>query len=614
MDLLSESLQEFLPQSGPGDVYSWGTGTNFALGTGSTEAQVAPSRVVALPGKRVISLAAAKFHSAAVTEDGTLFTWGFGRGGRLGHPGVQFHSGESAVIVPRAVAGLGKRQVTAVAAAKHHTLVCTSAGEVWAMGSNRYGQLGVSTADTQAEPRRVSSLRCRVVAVAAANKHSVAVTSAGEIYTWGSNSLGQLGYGTFDSGSSVAPRLVEALKGRVVTAAAAAKRHTIVLTADDEVFTFGHRGVSPRRVQFTGVRDAVAVAVHTTTTTSAGFFDAEESVRSPLRFHRGHADVVRPEAVAICAGAAHSSALTSTGVVLSWRSADPALVVREVGGALAGKRVVSLSAGKYRTAVVTEEGDVYAWEGRSDFFPAGEGRRSGSGSKKQTPSSSLLSSGGGGGGRSGLSLPPKGGRPIPPSGERASSPAAAAHVAAASTSISGININSSLSGGSYGAAEAVVSGRSPSGDSWGSSSHGKYGSFLERVNAEKKSGGGGGEKSSCYGASPSRLTGGGGGGGLSTRADTPRSAARAAMAAVDAFEPILPEKVLALKRAGVVAVGEKHSLALQRWSAVQLEGLPVLPWLKNGAATASASSQWEEEDDDEEDGSCTSSANASPQK
>ena len=39
------------------------------------------------------------------------------------------------------------------------------------------------------------------------------------------------------------------MKGKRVVAAAAAKRHTLVLTAGGEVYTWGHRGVSPRRVQ-----------------------------------------------------------------------------------------------------------------------------------------------------------------------------------------------------------------------------------------------------------------------------------------------------------------------------------------------------------------------------
>lgn len=51
-------------------------------------------------------------------------------GWRAGHPEAHIHSGESAVIAPRLVAGLGKRQVAAVAAAKHHTVFCTATGEV----------------------------------------------------------------------------------------------------------------------------------------------------------------------------------------------------------------------------------------------------------------------------------------------------------------------------------------------------------------------------------------------------------------------------------------------------------------------------------------------------
>ncbi len=51
--------------------------------------------------------------------------------------------------------------------------------------------------------------------------------------------------------------------------------------------------------------------------------------------------------------------------MLSWRSADPELVVQEVGGPVAGKAVVDVSAGKYRTAVVTAEGDIFMWEGWS---------------------------------------------------------------------------------------------------------------------------------------------------------------------------------------------------------------------------------------------------------
>eukprot|EP00958_Prasinococcus_capsulatus_P022215 scaffold3111_cov332-Prasinococcus_capsulatus_cf.AAC.9 len=53
-----------------------------------------PNRVDALVGLNVVHVAAAKFHSAAVTKEGNVYTWGFGRGGRLGLPDCEVHSGQ----------------------------------------------------------------------------------------------------------------------------------------------------------------------------------------------------------------------------------------------------------------------------------------------------------------------------------------------------------------------------------------------------------------------------------------------------------------------------------------------------------------------------------------
>lgn len=54
----------------------------------------------------------------------------------------------------------------------------------------------------------------RIVAVAAANKHSVALSAAGEVFTWGANGHGQCGYGTTGGAANPTPRLVDALKVR----------------------------------------------------------------------------------------------------------------------------------------------------------------------------------------------------------------------------------------------------------------------------------------------------------------------------------------------------------------------------------------------------------------
>ena len=483
-----------------GHVFSWGNGSNYTLGTGSLEVELAPSRVDALHMHDVQQVGAAKFHSAAVTVDGKLFTWGWGRGGRLGHPEKNIHSGNSAVIHPRLVASLfsSGKIVRKVAVAKHHTLVTTAEGELFSMGGNRHGQLGhgreTAALKYVAEPKKIMALRsCFITEIAAANKHSVAVTSTGEVYTWGSNTCGQLGYGAFDSNSFPMPRVVDAMKGKFVVACAAAKRHTVVLTNDGDVLTWGHRGVSPRKVNLTSVR-------------KSSFLDG-----TPLRFQKGYKDVLKPQVERICAGAAHTSVLTTAGVVLTWRSADPQCQVQELGGLLSGERVIDISAGKYRTAAVTVIGTVCMWEGRADYNPA-ECRAAGSGSKKLQSMNendrvdvSHMSAG----------------RSIHMMG-------------------SSMDSMSSFDGSHLGSSPGSLSHR------FGSPS------MMERMHSRFKSVGLAAHSPSPSGGSFHSLKGSHLGAGAVPRQQ-------------QAFERIYPVLVDGLRRITRVAVGEKHSVALQSW-------------------------------------------------
>ncbi|KAF8403441.1 hypothetical protein HHK36_011545 [Tetracentron sinense] len=322
------------------EVYSWGSGANYQLGTGNAHIQKLPCKVDSLQGSYIKLVSAAKFHSVAVGAHGEVYTWGFGRGGRLGHPDFDIHSGQAAVITPRQVtSGLGSRRVKAIAAAKHHTVVATEGGEVFTWGSNREGQLGYTSVDTQPTPRRVSSLRSKIVAVAAANKHTAVVSESGEVFTWGFNKEGQLGYGTSNSASNYTPRVVEYLKGKVFTGVTAAKYHTIVLGADGEVFTWGHRLVTPRRVLIAR--------------------NLKKRGTAPLKFHR----MERLHVVAIAAGMVHSIALTEDGALFYWVSSDPDLRCQQLYS-LCGRDLVSISAGKYWTAAGTTTGDVYMWDGK----------------------------------------------------------------------------------------------------------------------------------------------------------------------------------------------------------------------------------------------------------
>jgi inhibitor of Bruton tyrosine kinase len=134
LQLTAEELRAHLHFSKPGDVFTWGSGANYQLGTGSTENHELPIRLDTMQSESVVALAAAKFHSCVVTQDGKLFTWGWGRGGRLGHAGFDGDAQQKimAQIHPRQVASLARYRITAVAAAKHHTVACSAEGDVYA--------------------------------------------------------------------------------------------------------------------------------------------------------------------------------------------------------------------------------------------------------------------------------------------------------------------------------------------------------------------------------------------------------------------------------------------------------------------------------------------------
>lgn len=84
-----------------GNCYSWGHNGGGRLGLGHSRAVLSPTQIEYLIGKEIVYVAAGEAHSAAIDRSGSLFTWGAGAYGRLGH-------GEDADMpVPRRVEELG---------------------------------------------------------------------------------------------------------------------------------------------------------------------------------------------------------------------------------------------------------------------------------------------------------------------------------------------------------------------------------------------------------------------------------------------------------------------------------------------------------------------------
>ncbi|TGJ81516.1 hypothetical protein E0Z10_g7251 [Xylaria hypoxylon] len=147
-----------------------------------------------------------KFHTAILTTDpfSNLYISGLGRGGRLG-----LGDENTKLSFTPVQGGLYDKKVAAVALGQNHTLAITSEGELWSWGSNFHSQLGYTLpppikSDEESisiSPRQVfGPLKKEVVLAAAASSiHSVAHTGS-SLFCWGKN-VGQLGLMDADSRS-----------------------------------------------------------------------------------------------------------------------------------------------------------------------------------------------------------------------------------------------------------------------------------------------------------------------------------------------------------------------------------------------------------------------------
>jgi len=138
----------------------------------------------------VVLVAAGHAHTAAVTEPGALWVWGDGGNGRLGLGDTVARRGPE--LVHGAWAGA---RVLAAACGCDHTVVLTGDGAVWSMGSGLLGNLGHGDNADRWTPARVPPHHfdgLEMVAVAAGNSISMAVSAEGFLFSWGSGALGHI--------------------------------------------------------------------------------------------------------------------------------------------------------------------------------------------------------------------------------------------------------------------------------------------------------------------------------------------------------------------------------------------------------------------------------------
>jgi alpha-tubulin suppressor-like RCC1 family protein len=209
-----------------GGVLAWGLNSSGQLGDGTLTRRTSPVPVTGLTSG-VTAIAAGTVHSLAL-QNGAVSAWGNNNFGQLGNGTID----GSATPVP--VSGLGSG-VTAIFGAGFHSMAIRN-GAVWAWGNNTFGKLGDGTTNNASTPVQVSGLTSGVTAIAGGVNHSLAIQN-GDVFAWGSNAFGQLGTGGSASDVYVPTRVLDLPVNLVAVAATNAS--SFALSSDGSLWAWG---------------------------------------------------------------------------------------------------------------------------------------------------------------------------------------------------------------------------------------------------------------------------------------------------------------------------------------------------------------------------------------
>eukprot|EP01083_Nonionella_stella_P107458 311261_1 len=227
-------------------VYGWG----LKQLTGLDTTTFSPRELTYLKEKQFVSVSCNNNHSAGITRTGQLYTWGrpgswLGYRGAVGAPQDQFSIGE---VKLDQNASAKEEQARRVSCGLEHTAVVSSRGHVYTFGRGNSGRLGHGDEWNCDMPTRVSGLDDVTIGrVSCGDEHSLALSTDGEVFSWGSGKHYRLGHG--DTGNSFVPKKIESLtKQRIVRIFAGATR-SCVLTGPGDLMFFGLDPSLPERGQ-----------------------------------------------------------------------------------------------------------------------------------------------------------------------------------------------------------------------------------------------------------------------------------------------------------------------------------------------------------------------------
>ncbi|KAJ6725874.1 REGULATOR OF CHROMOSOME CONDENSATION (RCC1) FAMILY WITH FYVE ZINC FINGER DOMAIN-CONTAINING PROTEIN [Salix purpurea] len=255
---------------------------------------------------------------------------------------------------PKLVESLAVTNIDCVACGEYHTCAVSTSGDLftWGDGSNNAGLLGHGTDVSHWIPKRVSGPLegLQVLSIACGTWHSALATSNGKLFTFGDGTFGALGHG--DRKSSSTPKEVQSLNGLKTIKVACGVWHTAAII---EVMSQSGSNISSRKLFTWGDGDK-----HRLGHGNKDTYLLPTCVSSLIDYNFQQ----------LACGHTMTVALTTSGHVFTMGGSAygqlgnpnsngkiPCLVQDR----LVGEFVEEIACGAYHTAVLTSRSEVFTW-------------------------------------------------------------------------------------------------------------------------------------------------------------------------------------------------------------------------------------------------------------
>ncbi|XP_056424428.1 probable E3 ubiquitin-protein ligase HERC6 isoform X2 [Hyla sarda] len=156
--------------SADGSVFSWGKNDFGQLGLGKQMPnQASPQLVKSLKGVPLVQVSAGGSQSFALSMLGIVFGWGKNSAGQIGHE----TNPPKAVFRPHAVSSLRDKCVNYISCGDEHTAVLSKEGTVYTFGDGTQGQLGKSSVTHTSVPQKIEEYEGQVSQIACGSYHTL---------------------------------------------------------------------------------------------------------------------------------------------------------------------------------------------------------------------------------------------------------------------------------------------------------------------------------------------------------------------------------------------------------------------------------------------------------